>query len=60
MWYYTLAIMDRGVKKYYADEDGWIVEREQAVWFTDYQNALNIAFEENLEEGEFMIEGGIY
>lgn len=60
MWYYTLAIMDRGVKKYYADEDGWITEREQAVWFTDYQNALNIAFEENLEEGEFMIEGGIY
>ena len=60
MWYYTLAIMDRGVKKYYADEDGRIVEREQAVWFTDYQNALNIAFDENLEEGEFMIEGGIY
>lgn len=60
MWYYTLAIIDNGKKKYYGDTDGWIADRSEAVWFTDYQNALNVAFDEGLDEGEFMIEEGIY
>lgn len=58
--YYTLSIIDNGKKKYYADEDGWIVDRSEAVWFTDYQDALNVAFDEDLEEGEFEIEEGRY
>ena len=56
--YYVLSIVDNGKKKYYADTNGWIEDKSEAVWFTDYQNALTVAFDEGLEEGEFEIEEG--
>ncbi len=60
MPYYTLAIIDRGVKKYYAGEDGWITDKSEAVWFTDYQNVKNVVFDEGLEMSEVIIEEGSY
>lgn len=59
MEYYTLAIIDNGIKKYYA-ESGWITDKENAVWFTEYENAVEIAFDEGLEEDEMIIEKGWY
>lgn len=56
--YWILTIKDNGRKKYYSDEDGWVEEKSEAVWFTDYQNALTVAFDEDLQEGEFEIEEG--
>lgn len=58
--YYLLSIKDNGKKKYYADTDGWIEDKAEAVWFTDYQNALNVAFDEDLDKDEFEIEEGRY
>lgn len=59
MEYYTLAIKDNGIKKYYA-ESGWIDNKENAIWFTDYYNAVEIGFDEGLEEDEMIIEEGQY
>lgn len=59
MEYYTLAIIDNGIKKYYA-EAGWITNKENAIWFTEYENAVEIAYDEGLEEDEMIIEEGWY
>ena len=58
MPYYTLAIMDNGVKKYYADEDGWITNKAEAVWFTDYQELKNVVFDEGLDMEDVIVEEG--
>ena len=59
-WYYVLSIVDNGKKKYYADEDGWIENKSEAVWFESIDNAREIAFREGLNEDEFEIEKGRY
>lgn len=58
--YYVLSIVDNGKKKYYADTDGWIEDKSEAVWFPDFQSLLNVAFDEGLEENEFEVEKGWY
>ena len=51
--YWILTIKDNGRKKYYADEDGWVEDKSEAVWFTDYDKAWDVAHREILRE-EFM------
>ena len=59
MPYYVLAIMDNDKKKYYA-EHGWIANRGEAIWFTDYQNLQDIVFDEGLEMEDVIVEEGWY
>lgn len=55
-YYYTIAIMDKGVKKYYADERGWIESKAEAIWFYDFQEVRNTIFDEGLDMEDVIID----
>lgn len=53
--YYAISIIDNGQKKYFGDTAGWVTNKNRAVWFYNYKDAMLAAFHEDLDKNEFTI-----